>query len=238
MYIFKKQKDAIMANMLSRNKNLKPAKKSMDDHAEDALYREITEEVQAQKAYDFVKKNMRWLIAAAVAILIITAGIQLFRHYKHQAKAVQAREFEAALELAQSGDFAGADAAFARAAAKISGGMGDLALFKSAIMDLQTGKGSEKLEQLAKSGATRDFRDLALIHVALIRADSMDGAQFEKFISPALTIRSPFYYTGMLLVAQKYLAEDNAAAGRKWLDKIINDKNAPASVAGMAESLR
>ncbi|MCL2748909.1 MAG: tetratricopeptide repeat protein [Alphaproteobacteria bacterium] len=227
-----------MASMLSRNKNLKPAKKSMDEHAEDALYREISEEVQAQKMYDFAKKYMRWLIAGAIAIFLITVGIQLYRHYKHEAKIVQAREFEAALDLAQSGDFRAADEAFARAAAKISGGMGDLALFKSAVMDLQSGKGSAKMEQLAKKGATRDFRDLALIHVAVMNANSMDGAQFEKFMSPVLSIWSPFYYTGMLLVAQKYLAEDNVAAANKWLDKIISDKNAPASVAGMAESLR
>ena len=227
-----------MVSMLSRNKNLKPAKKSMEDHAEDALYREISEDVQTQKLYDFVKKYMRWLIAGAVVIMLITVGIQLYRHYMHEARIAQAREFEVALDLAQSGEFAAADEAFARAAAKISGGMGDLALFKSAIMDLQVGKGTAKLEQLAKKGATRDFRDLALIQLAVINAETMDGAKFEKFLSPVLTIWSPFYYTGMLLVAQKYLAEGNTNAANKWLDKIINDKNAPASVAGMAESLR
>jgi len=227
-----------MASMLSRNKNLKPVKKSMEDHAEDALYREISEDVQTQKLYDFVKKYKYWLIAAAIAIMLVTVGIQIFRHYKHEVKMAQAREFEAALDLAQSGDLSAADEAFARAAAKINGGMGDLALFKSAIMDLQAGKGSERLERLAKKGATRDFRDLALVQLATLNADSMDSAKFEKFMSPVLTIKSPFYYTGMLLVAQKYLAEGNTATANKWLDKIISDKNAPASVAGMAESLR
>ena len=228
-------------SMLSRNKNLKPARKTMEDHAEDALYREISEEVQAQKTYDFVKTHMRLLIVVAILIVIATICVQLVRHHRHMARDTQARTFETALELAVAGQYDVADEAFAKAAAKFSSGMGDMSLWESAMMDLRAGRATQgivKLEKIANDGASRDFRDLALIRLSAMRADGMSGAELEKYLSPVLTARSPFYYTGMLLVAQKYLAEDNQGAANKWLDKIISDKDAPASIAGMAESLR
>ena len=52
------------------------------------------------------------------------------------------------------------------------------------------------------------------------------------------TKSSPFYYTATLTVAQKYLADGNRDAANKWLDKILNDADAPASIVGTATTLR
>lgn len=227
-----------MVNMLSRNKNIKPAKKTQEDHAEDALYREISEEVHAEKLYSFVKKHMRLVIAGAILIVIIAVGTQLYMHQRNVARDAGARLFESALNSGAKGDFEKTQEAFARAAAKSSGGMADLALWESAMMDLRSGKGTDKLKALATDGETRDFRDLALIRLSVIQGGEMNGTQMEKFLSPVLTDRSPFYYTGMLLVAGKYLESGDTASADKWLKKIIDDKNSPASISAMAQMLR
>ncbi|MFA7187923.1 MAG: tetratricopeptide repeat protein [Alphaproteobacteria bacterium] len=227
-----------MANMLSHNKNTKPTKKTMEDHAEDALYREITEEVYAEKVYSFVKKHTRSLIAGIIMVVILVVAFQLYRNYRISSANAQAKIFESAIAMSANGNIDDADAEFARAAAKSSGGMGDLALWESAMMDLRAGKGIIKLEKLAKEGSTRDFRDLALIRLSAIRGDSMSSEEFEKFLSPVLTEKSPFYYTGMLLIAQKYISVGDKDIADKWLNKLINDKHAPAIIMAMAESLK
>lgn len=224
--------------MLSRNKNIKPAKKTMEDHAEDALYREITEEVHAEKVYNFVKKHMRILIAGAILVIIMVVAYQLNRDYHANAANAQAKMFESAIAMRANGNMAGADEEFARAAAKASGGMGDLALWESAMMDLRSGKGTAKLETLAADGSTRDFRDLALIRLSAIRGDSMSAKEFENSLSPVLTEKSPFYHTGMLLIAQKYVSTGDKDNADKWLNKIISDKQAPAVISAIAESLK
>ena len=224
--------------MLSHNKNTKPTKKTMEDHAEDALYREITEEVYAEKVYSFVKKHTRSLIAGIIMVVILVVAFQLYRNYRISSANAQAKIFESAIAMSANGNIDDADAEFARAAAKSSGGMGDLALWESAMMDLRAGKGIIKLEKLAKDGSTRDFRDLALIRLSAIRGDSMSSEEFEKFLSPVLTEKSPFYYTGMLLIAQKYISVGDKDIADKWLNKLINDKHAPAIIMAMAESLR
>jgi len=224
--------------MLSHNKNTKPTKKTMEDHAEDALYREITEEVYAEKVYSFVKKHTRSLIAGIIMVVILVVAFQLYRNYRISSANAQAKIFESAIAMSANGNIDDADAEFARAAAKSSGGMGDLALWESAMMDLRAGKGIIKLEKLAKEGSTRDFRDLALIRLSAIRGDSMSSEEFEKFLSPVLTEKSPFYYTGMLLIAQKYISVGDKDIADKWLNKLINDKHAPAIIMAMAESLK
>ena len=43
-----------MASILERNKNVKAPKKTREDYAEDALYREVWEEVNNEKTQRFI----------------------------------------------------------------------------------------------------------------------------------------------------------------------------------------
>ncbi|MDR1207102.1 MAG: tetratricopeptide repeat protein [Rickettsiales bacterium] len=230
-----------MATILERFKKAKVPQKTLEQHAEDALYREVSEEVKAQEAYDFVKKHAKMLIAAAAALLIIVISVQVVRKSNARARLNSAAAYESAMLMLDNGNPAAAVDALVRVAKKSSGGMGDLALFNSAKIDLQTGARDmavSKLERLADKGATRDFRDMALINLAVLRADSMRAADFEKYLAPLQTKRSPFYYTGLLFVAQKYLSENDSVSANVWLDKIITDKDAPAVIAAQAEALK
>ncbi|MCL1902062.1 MAG: tetratricopeptide repeat protein [Alphaproteobacteria bacterium] len=229
-----------LKEVLKLNKTNEP-KKTLSDHAEDALYREVNEEVHAQETLNFVKQHARALIVIAVIVLVVVASVQIMRHYNKVAKRNAAMSFETAMMMLDNGNPAAASEALARVAAKSSGGMGDLALFNSARIDLQTGNRDNavsKFEQLAKNGATRDFRDMAIINLAVLKADSMTPAEFEKFLAPLQTKRSPFYYTGLLFVAQKYLSDNDVTNANVWLDRIITDKDAPAAIAAQAEALR
>ena len=119
--------------------------------------------------------------------------------------------------------------------AKNTGGAtADLAMFQAYILD----KDVAKLDELVKNGNTREFRDLARLHVIGIRGDEMDAAAVEKFLSPMDTKSSPFYYTACLTIAQKYIAANDRVVANKWLDKILNDKDAPAVIRADAEMLR
>jgi hypothetical protein len=110
----------------------------------------------------------------------------------------------------------------------------DLALFQSFLGDHDV----SKLENLANNGSTRDFRDLAKLHLAGIKGDSMKASEFEKYLSSLNTKSSPFYYNSLLMVAQKYLADGDRKTANIWLDKIISDPDAPTIISGNAQALR
>ena len=216
-----------MATMLERNKKVKTPKKTHAEHMEDALYREVWEDVNNEKTVQFIKKYSKHMMVVALTALIIITGIQIgVRTY---------RANKIATAVAYETSVANADAnALAALAGNASGATADLALFQAYLLD----KDVSKLEQLANDGDTRDFRDLARLHIIGIRGDKMTGADVEKYLSSLDTKSSPFYYTARLTVAQKYLAEGNHADANKILDEIIADKNAPAAIVSTATSLR
>jgi len=221
-----------MANILERKKNLKPAtpqKKTREDYAEDALYREVWEDVNNEKTIAFFKKYSKQMIGAVLAVLIVVAGYQIGIRTYRAGQMAMAENYETAIEKTDV-------VALAAIGRDGRGANADLALFQSYAMDVN--KDISKLEELAENGHTRDFRDLARLHVVGAKGDKMTGAEVEKYLSDLNTKSSPFYYTGMLVIAQKYLAEGNTDAANKWLDKIISDKDCPAEISGIAQTLR
>ncbi len=217
-----------MATMLQRNKNLKPKeKKTREEYAQDALYREVWEEVNNDKTTEFVKKYYRQMLAVALVIMIAVTGIQIgVREYRAR-QVARAINYETAIENVDAN-------ALAAIGENTSGATADLALFQAYLLTNDV----EKIERLATSGDTRDFRDLARLHVIGIRGDEMSATDVEKYLMPLNTKSSPFYYTACLTIAQKYLSVDDRDAANKWLDKIISDKDAPASISASAQMLR
>lgn len=217
-----------MTSILERNKNLKqPVKKTREEYAEDALYREVWEDVNNEKTQEFLKKYWRYIVGAVLAIMVVVCSIQIGVRMYNASRVASAMVYETAI--------ANVDAnALANFAKDTSGATSDLAMFQSYLIS----KDVKKLEDLAQNGHTRDFKDLAKLHLATINGDNMNAVEFEKYMSSMNTKKSPFFYTSRLMVAQKYLASGEKETADKILDVIINDKNAPVSISATAQTLR
>lgn len=216
-----------MATILERNKKVKAPQKTRQEYAEDALYREVWEDVNNEKTLQFLKKYSRHIIAGALTILIIATGIQIGMRTYRANKIATATAYEMAIENVDAN-------ALAALSDNTSGATADLALFQAYMIDGDLAH----LEKLASDGNVRDFRDLAKLHVIAARGDEMSGSDVEKYLSDLNTKDSPFYYTASLTIAQKYLASGDTESANKWLDKIINDNDAPAVISGNAAALR
>ena len=217
-----------MTSILERKKNIKkPVQKTREEYAQDALYREVWEDVNNEKTEQFLKKYWRYIVAAAMGIMIVVCAIQIGVRMYNSARMARAVVYETAV--------ANVDAnALANLAKDSSGATSDLALFQAYMID----KDIAKLETLADKGHTRDFKDLARLHLATMNGDKMGAEKNKKYMSDMNTKRSPFFYTSRLMVAQKYLATGDKEKADKILDVIINDKNAPASISATAQTLR
>ena len=217
-----------MSSILERNKNLKkPEKKTYAEHAQDALYREVWEDVNNEKTQQFLKKYWRYIVGAAIAIMIVVCAIQIGTRMYHASKIATAQVYETAIANVDAG-------ALANLGHDKGGATSDLALFQSYLID----KDIKKLEDLAQNGHTRDFKDLAKLHLATINGDKMELTEFVKYLSSMDTKKSPFYYTSRLMVAQKYLANGDVETANKILDTVINDEEAPASISATAQTLK
>jgi hypothetical protein len=214
----------------------KTPKKTLEEHSEDALYREVWEEVHTQKLYDFVRRHLKLLILGAVLLIAGAAAVVAVRQINHANAMEIADDYESALDMNPQLS----REALSRLAKKTGGGMGDLALFRAyqlAIRAEDRADALEKLERLAENGATRDFRDLAVLRLAELKGDNMTGADLQKMLAPLLTKRSPFYFDGLLFVAEKYLSESKYDKADPFLRKITSDADAPSSISALAEIL-
>lgn len=216
-----------MASLLERNKKLKPAKKTREDYAEDALYREVWEEVNNEKTQAFIKKYYRYILAGALAIMIVATAIVIGVRTHRAHKIAIAENYEIAVQKLDPN-------MLASVSENASGATSDLALFQAYLLDNDI----EKLEKLANDGYSKDFRDLARLHIVAIRGDDMTAKDVEEYLDSLDTKRSPYYYTSRLAVAQKYLSEGDKSSANKWLDVIINDDEAPAMISANAQVLR
>ena len=216
-----------MATILERNKKVKAPKKTHAEHMEDALYREVWEDVNNEKTVKFIKKYSKHMIVGALVLMIIATGFQIGIRAYREHKIATAITYENALLDYDAN-------ALAALADNTSGATADLALFQAYLLDNDVAK----LEKLATDGDTRDFRDLAKLHIVGIRGDKMSASDVEKYLSDLDTKNSPYYYTACLTIAQKYLADGNHDVANKWLDKIINDQDAPANISATAQTLR
>lgn len=217
-----------MTTILQRNKNLKkPVQKTREEYAEDALYREVWEDVNNEKTQQFVKKYWKYIVGAVIAVMIVVSGVQIGLRMHRSAKLATASVYETALSNNDA-------SALANLAKNSSGATSDLAMFQSYLID----KDAQKLEFLVVNAYTRDFKDLARLHLAAINGDKMSPDEFEKYLSDMNTKKSPLFYTSRLMVAQKYLSVGDRINADKFLNIIINDPDAPESVLLNAQMLR
>ena len=216
-----------MATMLERNKKVKTPKKTYSEHMQDALYREVWEDVNNEKTMQFIKKYSKHIMVAAFLVMIIATGIQIGVRTHRANKIATATAYEMAIENMDAN-------ALAALSDNTSGATADLALFQAYLLDNDV----NKLEKLANDGNTPDFRDLARLHVVGIRGDEMSVDEMKKYLSGMDSKSSPFYYTARITLAQKYLVSGDTAAANKILDDLIADKNTPSTIAATAASLR
>ena len=216
-----------MATMLERNKKVKAPKKTYSEHMQDALYREVWEDVNNEKTMQFIKKYSKHIMVAAFSIMIIATGIQIGVRTHRANKIATAAAYEMAIENMDAN-------ALAALSDNASGATADLALFQAYLLDNDV----NKLEKLANDGNTPDFRDLARLHIVGIRGDEMSVDEMKKYLSGMDSKSSPFYYTARITLAQKYLVSGDTAAANKILDDLIADKNTPSTIAATAASLR
>lgn len=216
-----------MATILERNKQIKAPRKTRAEHMEDALYREVWEDVNNEKTLQFIKKYSKHIMVVVLLIMIAATSVQLGLRTYRANKIATATAYEMAIENMDAN-------ALAALADDTSGATADLALFQSYLLD----KDVAKLEKLASDGNTRDFRDLARLHIVGIRGDDMSADEMKKFLGNMDDKSSPFYYTTRITLAQKYLASGNKDAADEILDALIGDKNTPSAIAATAATLR
>jgi len=207
------------------------------------LFQEVEEELRKDRAEELWKKYGRFIIAAAVLVVLVTTGQVLWREYSERQQQEAARSFLGAVRLAEDGRTDEATAAFEALAADGPAGYGTLARFRTAALLAESGDGEGALQIYASLAADADlgslYRDLAVLLSVLHQSDSGDPGSLLDQLEPLRAESNPWRHSATELAAVQQLRSGDRGAAVALLQELADDLTAPqAARARAAELLR
>jgi hypothetical protein len=203
------------------------------------IFREVDEEVRQDRALAIWQKYQNLLLAAAVLVVIASAGWKFWQGQQLKAAETADERFQAAMVLSRDGASEKAEAEFRAIALTGPKGYAAIAAMRAAA---ELAGRDRKAAVAAFDALAADtsvdplFRDNARLRAAMIRVDDADRKEVEERLTPLAATGAPFRSSARELLALTAIrAEDMDAAGR-WLDQIVTDAEAPPELKQRAEA--
>ncbi|MCY4231938.1 MAG: tetratricopeptide repeat protein [Alphaproteobacteria bacterium] len=194
------------------------------------IFREVDEEVRAERARALWRKYGVLVVGAAVLAVLAVGGFQLWKHMQAEAAAEASLRLEEALALAGGDEPADAAAAFAALAAE-GGGAGLLARFGEAAMLARQGDAGAALAGYAALAADEDaapvYRDLARLFQGMTE---LDAGRPEAAITVLESLSGPLRYSAAETVAAARATLGETTAAVAGFKALADDPDAPAGV--------
>ena len=201
------------------------------------IFREVDEEVRAERAKGLWRKYGVFVVGAAVLAVLAVGGFQLWKHMQAEAAA------EASLRLEQAASLAGEDkpgdaiAAFAALAAE-GGGAGLLAGFGEAAELARQGNTDAALARYKALAADEDaapvYRDLARLFQGMIE---LDAGRPEAAIATVEGLSGALRHSAAETIAAARAALGETTAAVAGFKALADDLEAPVGVRRRAAEM-
>jgi hypothetical protein len=204
------------------------------------IFREIDEELRRDNLLKLWSRYGRHLIAAVVCVLLIAAGVAVWRNHEASLRQAQATRYAGALGLAQDGKPADAAKVFAAIAGE-GGGYGLLASFEEAGLLAKSGdrKAAVALyDRLAAApGVAPQFRDLAVL-LSVMQGMSRTAPQAViTRLAPLTRVGDPWRPTALELTAIARLEAGDTRGALALYKSLADDVTAPRSLRARAAEM-
>ena len=205
------------------------------------LFDEVDEEVRREQLKKLWDKYSIYIIAAALLIIAAVGGWRGYQYVEAKKAAEASEAFNKAVELAEQGKHAEAEAAFADLVAKAPYGYRLLSRFhmaaEAANRDPKAAADMfDKLSADASIGAEQ--QELARIRAAGLLVDSASYADMKQRLEADTGPAATFRHVARELLALSAFRANDASAARQWLGQISTDAETPPSLRSRAEALQ
>ncbi len=201
------------------------------------IFREVDEEVRAERAREIWRKYGVFVVGAAVLAVLAVGGFQLWKHMQAEAAAEASLRLEEAAVLAGQDKPADAAAAFAALAAE-GGGAGLLARFGEAAELARQGDADAALARYEALAAEEDaapvYRDLARLFQGMTE---LDAGRPEAAIAALEGLSGALRHSAAETVAAARAALGETTAAVAGFKALADDPEAPAGVRRRAAEM-
>ena len=205
------------------------------------IFQEVDEDVRRDKQSELWAKYGKVVIAAAVAIIVVTAGTVSWREYSKNRQLEAGGQFAVAKALVSAAKDAEAAKAFAALAADADKGYAWIARLEEAAALARSGDVEAALgiydALAADSGVDESFRQLAALHAASYLLDRGDSDGARTRLKGLTEAASPWRHSARELQALVAMAEGNTEEAGKVFKALSEDATAPRGARARATEM-
>lgn len=215
----------------------------MADQIEDALIREINDDLREEQMMQLWRRFGGYVVGVAILVVAIVAGYQGWKHYTTTTSYEEGERFYAASQMARSGNNDAAAEAFQKLAADANTGYGVLALFQEASLKTQAGDipaAKALYLQIAKDNASDPaVSGLATVLGALVelKTGGYDRVNLEMRLNAIALEGQPYRYSARELLGLVALDGGDIANARALFEQLAADATAPQAMSQRARDI-
>jgi hypothetical protein len=204
------------------------------------IFREIDEELRRDNLLKLWSRYGRYVVAAAIAVLLVAGGVAAWRNHQLSERRAEATRYAGALNLEQAGKLADAAKVFA-AIAKEGGGYALLASFEEARLAAKSGDRKAAIalyDRIAAApGTNPEFRDLAVLLSVMRGLPDGDPQAAIARLAPLTAAGDPWRPTALELTAIARLKAGDKKGALDLYRGLADDLTAPRSLRARAAEM-
>jgi hypothetical protein len=209
-----------------------------DDRKSDTFIREVDEELRRDQLKALWDRFGLYLIAAAILVVLITAGYRGWIWWQERQAAHWGDQFVAAMEAAEAGEQARAEALLDEVISEGAGGYPLLARLRLAAIQAEAGQTAAAIEIYDGIAAERSveavIRDLARLRAALLALDQGDLDGAAERVEGLAVSGSPWRHSGREVLGTVAFQRGQLGEARERFVAIQQDAEAPNEVRSRA----
>ncbi|MCR9212638.1 MAG: tetratricopeptide repeat protein [Proteobacteria bacterium] len=200
------------------------------------IFNEVDEDVRKDKSLALWKAYGKYVIAAAVLIVVGTASYVGWQNYTLSQSLDQGSRFEAAVALMSENKPDAAASEFGTLAEDGNAGYRPLSRLREAAALIEAGKGAEALEiytALANDSAVdAEFSSIASLLAGYYLLDNGSSEDVRSQVSAIADASSIWSASANELIALSYLKDGDKTKAVEVLNRLQNDATVPADIKG------
>lgn len=201
---------------------------------DETFVREVDENLRRDRARDFVRDNVSWLIGAVVLFLLLSGALIYWHEYRARKGQEQVEQLAQIYTRLDAGNTRGAAEQFDDLSDSGSKAVRASALFGRAGLALQQGNSKQAIadyrDAAADTGLPQSFRDLALIRQTALEFDTMRPQDVVARLQPLAKPGEPWFGSAGELTAIALVKEGKTKEAGQMFAAMARDKKVPDAI--------
>ncbi len=197
------------------------------------IFREVDEDLRREQAKKIWRQYGGYIVGAAVLIVLATGGYRLWEYWQVRQAESTGDRFLQAMQLADDGKAAEAEAAFTAIATDGKGAYPVLARLRAASGKAATdptGAASDFDAIAADTSVEPALRSVAQLRAAMLLVDTTDFASMKTRLEPLAATGQPFRNSAREILGLSAFRAGDYEQAKTYLTEIASDPQAPSGM--------